>query len=182
MKKISLVFFVIASLLVLNSCYHTLMGIDPREMILGDVIKETNQKLNAKYHINLASVGRSHKDLKVKSLTIDFNRFSGPVSKEDGRRMIIDCVEEYLKRINQKESLRPFLFQYPFSHENLTIMITHWNKDKTMLFDPDIDTFILFSDTLLYYTTDPETKNFKTKTKETYKEAKSLIKKITPRD
>ena len=175
--------FAIFCLLFLRFSYHKLIGLDPREMILGEVIKETNQKLKAKYHVNLASVGRSHKDLKIKSITIDFNRFLGPVSKEEGRQIIVDCVEEYIKAINQKESLRPFLFDYPFSEKDVVVMMTHWNKDKSMLSHPDIATICKFYSEIVYYTIEPgNIYKYQTETQETYEEAKSLVKKITPRD
>ena len=96
--------------------------------------------------------------------------------------MIIDCVEEYMNAINQKESLRPFLFDYPILAKDVNIMITHWNEDKTTLLHPVIDTFTNYSSGVFYYTTDVKTRRFKTETRETYEEAKSLAKKITPRD
>ena len=87
------------------------------------------------------------------------------------------CVEEYIKAINQKESLRPFLFNYPFSEKDVVVMMTHWNKDKTMLFHPHIATICKFLNKIVYFTIDLEDSfKYQTEAKESYEEAKSLEK------
>ena len=41
----------------------------------------------------------------------------------EARVLLVNCVEEFLRRINADEDVRPFLVQYPFTNENVNISI-----------------------------------------------------------
>ena len=53
------------------------------------------------------------------------------------RKLIIECIDEYLKNINSDEKIRPHLHKFPFNEENIELSIsgavnkefpTHFNK------------------------------------------------------
>lgn len=67
----------------------------------------------------------------------------GPVSKDELRYIVIDCIQEYLFYINADGAIRPFLKNYPFTPNNLDIAIfVHGKtKDDYKLYYPNIREF-----------------------------------------
>lgn len=45
------------------------------------------------------------------------------MSVEEGRKLYVEIVEDLLKLYNENEKIRPFLHNYPFTIENLNIMV-----------------------------------------------------------
>ena len=42
---------------------------------------------------------------------------------DEARRLYVDVVEGYLERYNQNEEIRPYLHNYPFTVDNVEVMI-----------------------------------------------------------
>ena len=48
----------------------------------------------------------------------------------EARHLVIDCIDIYLKEINGSEEIRPYLHNYPFTVENIEIIITGPDREK----------------------------------------------------
>jgi hypothetical protein len=46
-----------------------------------------------------------------------------PFEIDSGRKLIVECIQTYLKNVNSSEKIRPFLHNYPFDIRNIKISI-----------------------------------------------------------
>ncbi len=58
----------------------------------------------------------------IQEVGVHFISFT-PSSIEEARRLYVEVTEGFLKRYNENEAVRPYLHNYPFTIENLEIMI-----------------------------------------------------------
>ena len=58
----------------------------------------------------------------VRMLFMAFKSYE-PFDIQKGRKLIVECVTEYLKNINANEPLRSYLHNYPFLPENIKMVI-----------------------------------------------------------
>ena len=58
----------------------------------------------------------------VKEISVSFDK-ADKSDIPESRILLVNCVEEFLRRINADEDVRPFLVQYPFTNENVNISI-----------------------------------------------------------
>ena len=78
-------------------------------------------KLAKRYNMRVIGIGGGLAG-GVNRLGLSF-QIRGPLSKEQLRAIIVDCVEEYLLPINTNERLRPSLKIYPFTADQIEIEI-----------------------------------------------------------
>lgn len=150
----------------------------PQEDILSDrrIIK-TGKRLEQKYNMSISSIGGATKE-GLWLLTVTFNRRGEPMTIEEGRRVIIDCIQEYLKDINNDEKLRPYLKVYPFTIDNLDVAIINSAKDGSLVFDPILELITSRQEKIIYRTRDPADKyKYKYTFEETYEEALGIVQK-----
>ena len=101
-----------------------------------------------------------------------------PLDKAEARRLIVDCVEEYIAAINASKQIRPFLQNYPVTAANIDIAIFSYNADRRTTYDPYIGTVSCRKGMIYYYTEDKDNEfRYKSETEETYDEALAIIKK-----
>lgn len=63
----------------------------------------------------------------VKEIIVSFVSFEEP-TLDEARSLFVDVAEGFLKRYNVNEQIRPYLHNYPFTIENLDIMISFKNQ------------------------------------------------------
>jgi hypothetical protein len=63
------------------------------------------------------------------------------VDVEKARLLIVSITEELLKRINTDEGIRPYLHNYPFTNENLSITLNFRDKND----DPMLPPFLTYT-------------------------------------
>ncbi len=114
----------------------------------------------------------------VRELGLAFDT-EGPFTKEYIRQLLIEFAHELLNQINSNEEFRPYLIKYPFTIENVQIIIYNSDKKGEMVFDPEIGVANIMLGKLNFRTYDPESEYCKTKNEfsETYEEALELLKK-----
>lgn len=54
----------------------------------------------------------------------------GKLQVDQGRELVVYCVNEYLSAINANEEIRPFLIHYPFTPEDVEIEIFVYQSDR----------------------------------------------------
>ena len=94
----------------------------PRAVVIVDLITaDVAAKLAKRYNMRLIGVtGGLARRVNVLGLSFQIR---GPLSKEQLRAIVVDCVEEFLLPINTNERLRPSLKNYPFTANEIEIKI-----------------------------------------------------------
>ena len=152
-------------------------GYEERKKLQFEIVEKVNEKLEKKYDMISSAIGSSGDRGFLKGLDISFDRYNGPVSLEENRNMILDCLQIYLDAVNSNEKIRPYLASYPFTSQNFDIFIIHYEKDGSMIFHPHVGALYCYSKGIAYYTNDPEKEyKYKNEIKETYEEAYSKLK------
>ena len=109
--------------------------------------------------------------VEMLSLSFQINRI---LTKENARKIIVDCVNEFTKKVNAHVKIRPYLKTFPFEGAQVTIYIT--DKNRRNIYDPEIGVVSYREGEITYYTDDPENKwKYKTKIKETLEEAMQIL-------
>lgn len=101
----------------------------------------------------------------------------GPLSKNQLREILIDCVEELLNAINTNEKLRPYLKNYPFTAKEVEIKLFIIDQKGEDIYDPEIDVAAAHNGILRFTTTDKNnTFVYKSQIKEDYETALKIVK------
>src|ERR1700733_11727937 len=131
--------------------------------------------LESRYQLHY--IGRSEAGDKTgyKKIGLLFNKF-GKLSKDEGRKVTIDCMNVLLNEINSDPKLQPFLINKPFTFFNVEIMIIVFTSEGKDIFYPDIRVFSAFGGKIQYFTKSPDHKyNYYTREEETFEEAVRII-------
>lgn len=120
MKSRYLLFFI----LLLNACHAP----SPRgnqdqnyEKIADKITAITAQKIEAQTGLHLMGVGGGAID-KIRKLNMSFQHF-GEITLDQGRELLIFCINEYLTAVNSNEEIRTHLIHYPFTPKDIQIEI-----------------------------------------------------------
>jgi hypothetical protein len=101
----------------------------------------------------------------------------GPLTKEQLREILIDCVEEFMTAINANERLRPHLKNYPFTPKEIEIELYIKGEKRRDLFDPEIRVAVATHGSLRYHTTAKDNPfGYKSEFMEDYEEALKIVK------
>lgn len=96
---------------------------------------------------------------------------------EQTRKKIIHATQEFLFLINSNKSLKPFLYKYPFTYNELHFIIIFNKKNGDYVDKNFISKCTLNDGTINYYTTsNPKELAFDRIHKETYEEALEILK------
>lgn len=106
----------------------------------------------------------------IQMMMMAFN-FYNPLPIEYIRPLLICVVEEYLYAINSNERVRPYLHNYPFTPENVEIIIQFLNRDGSFLAPGEIEIAKAKDGQLIYTITDVETQRLKDIHEESFEEA-----------
>ena len=93
----------------------------------------------------------------------------------ESRVLLVNCVEEFLKRVNTDEDVRPFLVQYPFTNENIEISIVFKGPEQIGDQQDIIDVFNM-EERVIYYGYDKTHNKEKVMLREPYEEALKIVK------
>lgn len=174
MRKFTLFFIFIAC--VIGWIVHGSQG-SPVDTLSHRKINKTGERLEKKYNMSISAIGGASKE-GIWLMNIGFHHLGNPLTIEEGRRTIVDCVQEYLRDINNDEALLPYLKVHPFTINNLHIAIFNCVEDDNFVFDPILEVISTHQDKLIYRTRDPDNiYKYKNTFEETYEEALAILKK-----
>ena len=88
---------------------------------------------------------------------------------------VINAYFEYLLEINSSEKVRPFLHNYPFTAENIQIVIYFRNPDRSKVASGQINVASAREGKISYYIDYPEKHTLKAICEETYEEALKMV-------
>lgn len=122
-----------------------------------------------KYGLTCSGSGGALMDrVNVISLSLDSREQDFDIKR--ARRLIIDCSEDYLERVNNNEEIRPYLSHFPFTEKGIRFSISFRNPQ-----DDAIKLAFLSQGNVVYSVIDPDQKPYVTKHKETYEEAREIV-------
>lgn len=148
------------------------MGKD--EKIVIPIINQTVKVLEKRHDIHFCGMGMGGME-ELSSLTLSF-QVKRILSKNEARKMILNCIEEILKNINSNEEIKPYLTNFPFSYENISISLYLKTKKGEPIYHPNISIAASNSLGLEFNTIAEENEySFKERAKETYEEALQLV-------
>jgi hypothetical protein len=73
----------------------------------------------------------------IQTMNVSFNYYV-PLQVPAARKLVVECVQEYLKDINANEEVRPYLRNYPFTEKNVTLAIFLYEKNGDDSFHPNL--------------------------------------------
>lgn len=140
------------------------------------IINKTGKKLERRHNMTVVGTGgRMMNCVELMRLAFNINK---PLSKEESRKIILDCTSEFLREINSDQEIRPYLVQFPFRVENINISIFTHDEQGRNLYDPDITVVLIDNGEITYLTDDRENKyRFKSEYVESYEDALKLTQK-----
>lgn len=161
----------------LNNKYKDANKISEADKTAMHIIDETSKSLSIKYNLHACGFGMDE-DKGLDYLEITFEVFR-PLKIEKARSMLIDCLQVFLKNINNNEKIRPYLKTYPFTFKNVGIIFYISDTNHKDLVHPNICVAAARSSGIYYRTQDPENTNrYKEKYEETHEEALELVRKF----
>src|SRR5262249_6511208 len=108
------------------------------KMLYGFAARE-GKELGKKYGMSFSGVGGGT-DHGIWFITVCFQHYDSFFTEERARKLIIDCLQEFLEIANKDEALRPFLKVYPLKPENINMNIFNYTNDHNFIFYPYICT------------------------------------------
>jgi hypothetical protein len=145
------------------------------EIIARKIMYRVSDVLESRYQLRYGGYSEAGDKTGYTEMGLFFNKF-GKVSKDEGRKMMVDCVNEFLKEINSDPKMQPFLITKPFTALNVQIMIIVYSSDGRTIFYPDINVFSAARGKINYYTSSPDQKfGHFTEEEEPFEEAVQIV-------
>jgi hypothetical protein len=138
------------------------------------LINEVRQKaaVQLKKEKNLIPIGTGGQAMnEIVMLAIDFLYYQ-PVEVENGRKLLIEAVDDFIKVVNAETQIHPYLKNYPFEPKNIEIIIFLKNLDGSQIVPGKLCCLSALNGVLQYEIRDLETGRLTTLYEETYQEAK----------
>lgn len=132
------------------------------------------EQLKNKYDLDLNGIGLSGNgdENTLKSIKLMFS-LTHLVTKEEGRDLILKCIEDFLREINDFEEIRPYLIHFPFTYEDIGLRILFYSDARyEPTVDPNIDCISLIEGVIKYSIPDKQNRfTNKSIEKESYEDA-----------
>ena len=140
-----------------------------------EIISDVAATLTERHKMNVVAVTEGMADC-VNVVGLSF-QILGPLSKERLRKIVVDCVEEFLASINANEPLRPFLKNYPFTAEGIDIELFIVDANRRHVYFPEIMLAAQYRGKIKYRTIDKENElKYKSSEFEDYETALEIVK------
>lgn len=111
---------------------------------------------------------------QIEMLALSFDYYQ-KIDIQEGRKLLLRCVDTFLESVNIDEPIRPYLADYPFAPENLQIRIFVHDQNYKNFGPGSLSVISIVDGVLEYDIRDPETDRLKTIYSETYEEAVQKI-------
>ncbi len=135
------------------------------------ILGKTAKIIEKKYGLHPSGLGLAMPGGNLKEFIICFNT-EKELKKEELRILLFKCASELLDQINANQEIRPAMVVYPFTEENIDVIIYNYGEGRTKVYDPNIAVAELSGNTLIYNTLDETNRYiYKNTYSETYQEA-----------
>jgi hypothetical protein len=152
-------------------------GLSEHGKMLYSFVAKTGNKLEKKYGMSPCGIGGGAKEDGIWLMALSFDRYGDPLTEAEARKLIINCVDDFLEAVNNDEQLKPFLKEYPFTAKNLDLTIYNYDKGQVLNYFPYIAIVTNSEGKVGFFTENASTKyGYYTKKYETYDEAIAILK------
>jgi hypothetical protein len=115
---------------------------------------------------------------KIWQIALDFERYGDPLTEEEARKLIVNCVNDFLTAVNNNQQLKPLLRDYPFTANNIDLTIFNYDKNRSLYQYPSIAIVNASKGKVSFFTKHESIKyGYHTEKYETYDEAIAILKK-----
>ena len=156
-----------------TACQNTISSLStPEHVRLGNQeIASFAKEVKATTQLQILGTGGGFLD-KINIISFTFSSKEAP-TVEEARMLFYEIATRFLSRINQNEAIRPYLVKYPFTIENLKLVILFFgNKPGSISgvsFTPPYE--FIKRPSFVYYSTDNlKTQHMEVIFQETYEE------------
>ena len=151
--------------------YH----ISENEKMILSVERNAGKQISARNNLQYIGSGGGNTDGKIRMSSLSFS-IRKPLTKNEARRLIVACIQEYLQIINEDEKLRPALLHYPFTAADVELSVDSKYPDGSRVYDPYIGLVYNANCKIYYRSNDPENEyKYKLKEEETFEEALKIL-------
>jgi len=125
-----------------------------RDIALQEIINQVKSEMTSKYKAQcFGSGGAMMTDIKMLNLSFFIKE---NITVDDAREIMIFFAETFLTAVNQNEKIKPHLANYPFTSENLGLMVSFLNEDGSRVIPPGLNNVILTHGEITYSVKDLE--------------------------
>ena len=142
--------------------------------LVDQITDSTAKELKDEYNLNLIGTGSQMMN-EIEMLMMAFT-FYEEVDIETGRKLVVEATEKYLSAINTNEKIRPYLHHYPFTAENVQIVIHFYNPDGSNIALGKCESAAARRGKITYNKTSPDRYTLIPIREEPYVEALQLVK------
>ena len=169
MKKLSFICFIL--LFAITAC----KALKENERVAHSLMNRVTDILESRYQLHYVGFSEGGEEGKYSNIGLHFVRY-GTLSKDEGRKMVIESVKELLNEINSDPKLQPFLLYKPFTAQNVSLDILIFTSDGKNVFYPDINIFSAVRGKIKFFTKIPEREfGYFTEEEETFEEALRIV-------
>ncbi len=160
---------------VLSSCQSARQEDDhPKGRVIGEIKRKATEAIVKKYGFPCVGGGAEAMD-EIRALHIAF-QVRRVLQKEEGRRLLVDCVEELAAAANSHPELKNYFLDDKFGPEHAEITLFTCQPDGKEVYFPDIAVFSARMGYIRYRTVDKENPNgYWTREDETFPQAMAIL-------
>jgi hypothetical protein len=112
-------------------------GLSEESTMIYKFINGVGKNLAIKYCMKQYGNGLAGMD-KIWQLALEFERCGDPLTEEEARELIVNCVNDFLTAVNNNQQLKPLLRDYPFTANNIDLTIFNYDKNRSLYQYPSI--------------------------------------------
>ncbi len=164
---------IVASFIIVSIVYPA-YTLSKDEKIANKITLQTAKKISTeKGLIPMGIGGQMMDEIKMLMLGFDCRKI---VDIETARGLLVYCVEEFLTAINASEEIRPYLYSYPFTDQNVQLEIFFRNPDASNVSIGNIVVAVAKCGRICYEVYESNRPGLQTLYQETYEEAFQKVK------
>ena len=151
---------------------------DEATMLYG-FIQQEGKRIGEKYNMSLCAVGggMDHLENKINLMSPGFQRIGPELTEREARKLIIQCLDDYLTVSTAMKNCAPFSKNFPFQKENIEMIIFCGTNDHPEAFHPFICMVSVNKGKITYRTRDKDDElRYKSRKFESYDEAVAILK------
>lgn len=137
------------------------------------IVNEYNKELTKQKGLYLIGEGGAFMN-DIQEVSLSYISYDAS-SVDQARRLYVEIAEGYLRRYNENVEIRPFLHNYPFTIDNLELMIGFEDETNRHRGDGYIALMFIARDKLWYKGYDKEKQEFYPIHSETYAKAVEIV-------
>lgn len=139
------------------------------------IFKSYSQEMKKKRAYLVEGTGGSMPNDDVRTFFISFIA-EYEVDTTQARRLYIEVVNGFIKKVNDDKTIRPYLHDYPVTTKNMEIFLSFVDKNtKKSVADPLISFILCYNDIIYYNIYDKDIREFRSVYQEPYEVALKIV-------